>query len=138
MFTQVEKHIPNYLSKWKKLEHLHMHGKPISFMEILSEISLHCKNFNKLEMSGSLRNQEALAIATLLPKIKHLCLSKSYMSKEALLVILRGCRELETLDAKYCIGFKVDDEILKMASHIKRRELDGCALKRRFPRGRGI
>ncbi|XXG68481.1 hypothetical protein AAC387_Pa06g1560 [Persea americana] len=37
------------------------------------------------------------------------------------------------LDVKYCTGFKVDDEIQKMASHIKTFELVGCALKRRFP-----
>ncbi|RWR88700.1 F-box/LRR-repeat-like protein [Cinnamomum micranthum f. kanehirae] len=135
MFPQAEKHIPHCLSKWNKLEHLSMHGKPISFMEVLTELSFHCKNFKKLEMRGSYQDQDALAIATMLPKIKHLCLSKSFMSKEGLLMILRGCRELETLDIKYCTGFKVDAEIQKMASHIKTFEFVGCSLKRRFPFG---
>ncbi|KAG1348021.1 F-box/LRR-repeat protein [Cocos nucifera] len=120
-----EKHIPEILGRWKELEFLDMGLKPLSFVPILEQISLKCKSFVGLQMYGCLYREDALAIVTHLPKLKYLAMKGSYLSKQELLVILDGCRELEELDVTRCRGFDVDDEILRKASGIKAFEYKG-------------
>ncbi|XP_042507486.1 F-box protein SKIP19-like [Macadamia integrifolia] len=112
---------PKFIAKWKYLEHLSLLSIPRdSFKEILRQISLSCKNFSGLSTTGTVGTEEALAIATSLQKIRYLKLSGSFLPKNSLKVILEGCKNLVLLDARNCCGFEEDDEdILKMASHIK-------------------
>ncbi|WOK99537.1 F-box/LRR-repeat protein [Canna indica] len=106
-----------------------MESKPSSFSEMVRQISLNCKNFSGLRMAGSVEAEDVSAIVTCLPMIKHLSLSKSYLAKEQLLGILNGCRELESVSVRDCIGFEADDEeILRKASGIKAFECEGSKL----------
>ncbi|XP_058073082.1 F-box/LRR-repeat protein At3g48880-like [Magnolia sinica] len=116
---EVDKQIAQFMPKWKDLEHLNMYVNPRSFNQIIKQIGFHCKNFVGLKTKGPISRQEASAIATWLPKIKYLILNYSYLFKESLMMILEGCRELEELDVTDCRGLDVDDDILKLASHIK-------------------
>ena len=68
-------------------------------------------------------DDEASAIAAVLPGLKQLTVTSSatpaLMIRESLKEILEGCRELEVLVINDCCGFEVDEEILKMTSHIR-------------------
>ncbi|KAM7485780.1 hypothetical protein LguiA_001789 [Lonicera macranthoides] len=110
--------IPKIICKWKNLESLTLHN--ISKLhEILTQISIHCNNFVALcVMRSEINKQEALAIVELLPNLKSLSLTYDYIAHESLLIILKGCRELVEIDVRGNYGFEVDDEMLKLASHI--------------------
>ncbi|KAK1353739.1 hypothetical protein POM88_052104 [Heracleum sosnowskyi] len=77
-------------------------------------------------------NLEILSIGTivkLLPKLKRLYMDGADLSKENLLLIMRGCKELECLNVRDCIGFKEnDEEILKLSSSIRNFRCDGSTL----------
>ncbi|XP_077239775.1 F-box/LRR-repeat protein At3g48880-like [Tasmannia lanceolata] len=89
---------PELMIKWKHLEILMLSDIPDSITEILQVISNHCKNFIGLHVCGDyLDDNVASAFGTYLPKIKHLNLSYSILSKKNLMVILEGCKELELL-----------------------------------------
>ncbi|KAL7177316.1 hypothetical protein ACSBR2_030634 [Camellia fascicularis] len=111
--------IPSLLSKWKNLEFLRLGGS-FQMKEVLAQINIHCKNFIGLDITkANIGDFEASAIVTLLPNIKQLYLRNATMEKEHLVMILKGCRELEYVDVRKCIGFDAyDDEILKLASQI--------------------
>ncbi|XP_019055639.1 PREDICTED: F-box protein FBW2-like isoform X2 [Nelumbo nucifera] len=86
-------------------------------------------NFSGLGTKGYIDNEAALAIATQLPKIKYLHLKNSSLPRESLVTILEGCKELVELDVRNCIGFEADDEeILMLASHIKRFKPEGSEI----------
>ncbi|KAG6492910.1 hypothetical protein ZIOFF_047881 [Zingiber officinale] len=114
--------------RWKDLEHLEMETKPSSFLEAVAEIGRNCPRFVGLKVRGLIRREDAKALARCLPELKHLELSKSYLTKDELLVVIGGCRKLETLTVKDCLGFQADDEILKLVSRIKRFEHEGSTL----------
>ncbi|VVA25474.1 PREDICTED: F-box/LRR-repeat [Prunus dulcis] len=111
--------ITELIGKWKRLEWL-MLGSSYDLVKILSQISIHCKDFWGLRVSNAdIFNDEAIAIVNFLPKIKHLILRKAEIDRDALMKLLQGCTELRVLDVSDCIGFSEDDEeILKLASHI--------------------
>lgn len=48
------------------------------------------------------------------------------------MVILQGCKELVRLGFRECVGFEVDDEILKLASHIRTFEYE-CSRAKSVP-----
>ncbi|THU51543.1 hypothetical protein C4D60_Mb06t32140 [Musa balbisiana] len=123
-----EADIPKIVGKWKDLEQLEMEAKPSSFLEMLSEINLHCKKFSGLKMCGSIKKEDMLAIVNLLPKLKFLCLSKSYLPREQLLGILSGCKELQRLTVSDCMGFEADEEVKKRGLGIKIFEHEGSKL----------
>ncbi|XP_043705134.1 putative F-box/LRR-repeat protein 22 [Telopea speciosissima] len=82
-----------------------------------------------IKISNFVGDKEASAIANILPNIKYLRLKETSLPRESLKIILQGCRELVLLDARNCIGFEAeDDEILKMASHIKTFMFQGSTL----------
>lgn len=88
---------------------------------ILVQISIHCKNFVDLCVSNArVCKFETLPIASMLPRIKYLSFRKCDIDQENLIVLLLGCKELVVLDMRDCVGFKVDDEISKLASHISK------------------
>ncbi|KAG6479268.1 hypothetical protein ZIOFF_062730 [Zingiber officinale] len=122
--------IPELVRRSKDLEHLEMETKPSSFLEAVAEIGLNCPWFVGLKVRGLIGREDAKALARCLPELKHLELSKSYLSKsyltkDELLVVISGCRKLETLTVKDCLGFQADDEILKLVSRIERFEHEG-------------
>ena len=69
---------------------------------------------------------EASAIVTHLPKIKHLFLKGATIEKKNLVMILRCCRELVRLDVRDCFLFEESDaETLELASHIPSFRCEG-------------
>ncbi|KAG6517762.1 hypothetical protein ZIOFF_021160 [Zingiber officinale] len=106
--------IPELVWRWKDLEHLEMETKPSSFLEAVAEIGRNCPRFVGLKVRGLIRREDAKALARCLPELKHLELSKSYLTKDELLVVIGGCRKL--------------DEILKLVSRIERFEHEGSTL----------
>ncbi|KAG0464781.1 hypothetical protein HPP92_018945 [Vanilla planifolia] len=129
MSSSEEVQISKLVCKWKDLEELELESKPSNFLELAENISMHCKNFCRLMVSSSIREEDAIAVARYLPKLKILELRRSYLRKEELLIILNGCRELERLSLKDCIGFDGNErEILAKVSQIKEFKSEGCKL----------
>lgn len=120
--------IPELVRRWKDLEHLEMETKPSSFLEAVAEIGRNCPRFVGLKVRGLIGREDAKALAQWLPEMRHLELSKSYLTKGELLVVIGGCRKLVTLTVKDCLGFQADDEILKLVSRIERFEHEGSTL----------
>ncbi|PKA61968.1 F-box/LRR-repeat protein [Apostasia shenzhenica] len=115
-----EEQIPNLIRSWKNLERLQMEIKPSNFSELLKSISRHCRRFSELRVSGSIREEDAMAIVGFLPRLKKVDLSRSYLPKAELMIILNGCRKLGEVIVENCVGFHGGDgEILAMASEIK-------------------
>ncbi|KAJ6796595.1 F-box/LRR-repeat protein-like [Iris pallida] len=130
MFQQEDKHLPGFIRKWKDLEFLTMARKPSSFVEMVEQIGLHCKNFKGLSLSGTVVDDEdAFAIVEHLPKLRHLVVRGCPLSKRQLLLILDGCRELEVVDVSNCTGFVADDEIKKAASFVKEFKCEGAKME---------
>ncbi|KAJ0987290.1 hypothetical protein J5N97_005646 [Dioscorea zingiberensis] len=126
LFSQDEMKIPEFIRGFKDLECLEMECKPRCFLELVKEINLKCKKLVGLSMAGYVKHEDALAMANLIPGLRYLNLSKSYMEKESLLVILDGCRDLERLEVKGCFALEVDDKVLRRASGIKTFLYEGC------------
>ena len=129
MENEVEKCIPDFICKWKELEWLCMQSIPVSFKEILSEINCHCHYFFGMVTRGWITADEVFSITEFLPKIKHLHLRGSFMSKGSLMLILEGCKELKVLDVRDCLGLLIDDEALKKASTIETFQYGGFLLE---------
>ncbi|KAF9618070.1 hypothetical protein IFM89_000021 [Coptis chinensis] len=86
-------------------------------------------NFVGLFINSGIDIEEATSIVTNLPKIKYLSLRNCSVPRECLIQILNGCRDLVLFDVRDCIGFDEDEEeILKIASHIKNFRLQGSML----------
>ncbi|THG17007.1 hypothetical protein TEA_026052 [Camellia sinensis var. sinensis] len=121
--------IPKLMSKWKALEILVL-GSSLEMEEILAETAIHCKNLVAFAViSGYIEERHASAIVNLLPNIKRLSLRHAHMARENLVMILKGCKELEYLDVSFCEGFdEGDGEILKLASHISSFKDKGSSL----------
>lgn len=121
--------IPQLVWKWKDLERLEMESTPSNFVELVKNISLNCRNFFWLTVSGSVREDDALSIVRYLPKLKKLELKNSYLPKKELMIILNGCSELEKLNLIDCVGFNGDDEeISAKVYRIKEFRMEGCKL----------
>ncbi|XP_034694826.1 F-box/LRR-repeat protein At3g48880-like [Vitis riparia] len=118
--------IPKLISKWKNLEMLTL-GSRRNMVEILSQISLHCNNFIKLFAPGIyVGKDEVTAMITSLPNLKYLDLKGSTIEQKNLVMILQGCKELQLLDVRDCIGFwEGNAEILELASHIPKFMCEG-------------
>ena len=87
----------------------------VHLTETLTQISLHCKNFESLSIRlYTIRKEEASAIVNYLPRIKRLIISVAYMLEENLVMILKGCKELS------CIWMCAKEMVfrLSLASHI--------------------
>ena len=112
----------------KDLEYLYFREIQSYTQTILSVIRNHCKNFKGLKKTGFMGDEEALAIVNNLPRLRHLTVTSASMSRENFNLILERCRELEELTVKDCCGFEVDEEILKMCSHINKFEFKDIRL----------
>ncbi|KAK8954217.1 F-box protein SKIP19 [Platanthera zijinensis] len=120
----------NLITNWKDFELLEMDSKPAKLTEIMKLIDLHCKNFGGLKLRGWISRDEALGIADSLPKLRFLDLSGSHLSKEEILIIVDGCRELKKLKVNDCVGFEGEDEELKKrrATAMDVFEHEGCVI----------
>ncbi|XP_010267277.1 PREDICTED: F-box protein FBW2-like [Nelumbo nucifera] len=87
----------------------------------LEAIGKHCKLLvglkrvmHPLEVADKIsQNDEAHAIATTMPKLKHLEMAYLLITTGGLLEILLNCRELEFLDVRGCWDVKLDEKFLK-------------------------
>ncbi|KAK6914299.1 hypothetical protein RJ641_021620 [Dillenia turbinata] len=119
ILIQHQHEVSKLIRKWKKLEILSLHSLP-DMGNIFSQINRHCKRFIGLSIEHGvfIGSDEVSAIVNFLPNIKHLSIRGAIISRENLLRILKGCKELVLLDATDCVGFVKDVEILKHAAHI--------------------
>lgn len=126
-----EADIPNLISKWKSLTHLQFESKPSNFSEVAAAISRNCKDFQELAIpSSSIKKEDASAIATYLPKLRSLDLSRSFVSKAELMAVVEGCGELARLSARDCVGFEADDEeIVGRGRGIRVLEVEGSKVE---------
>ncbi|KAL7177315.1 hypothetical protein ACSBR2_030633 [Camellia fascicularis] len=122
--------IPNLINKWKSLEYLTLGASCFQLQEIIYQVSIQCNNFVGLGVPNAyIGKSDASAIATLLPNIKELDLRCANIEKEYLVMILKGCKELEYVDVTDCEGFDEGDiDILKLASHIRTFKPEGSML----------
>lgn len=120
---------PSIISKWKNLEkiELKLWGQKKYLKEIIVQVSLHCKNFVGVSVTNGAICDEAQALVTLLPNIKHLVLRSLVLERSDLVMILKGCRKLVYFDVSNCFGFNSNDkEKLKLASKITTFICEGC------------
>ncbi|XP_054788252.1 F-box protein FBW2 [Prosopis cineraria] len=75
-----------------------------------------CRNMHPLDTAGKpFQDDEALAIASTMPKLKHLEMAYHLISTEGVLRILSVCPNLEFLDLRGCWGVKLDNVFLKQS-----------------------
>ncbi|KAK6912193.1 hypothetical protein RJ641_024286, partial [Dillenia turbinata] len=115
-------------AKWRDLEYVHVREAHSYTKELYHQISLHCKKFDGIKKRGLMDDEEALAIVNFLPTLKHLTVTSAFLTRKNLVTILQGCKGLEELVIKDCCGFLVDDEILKMTTHLKFFEYEDVRL----------
>lgn len=73
-----------------------------------------CRNLHPLDTAGKpLQDDEAYAIASTMPKLKHLEVAYHLISTTSVLKILSSCPELGFLDLRGCWDVKLDDQFLK-------------------------
>ncbi|KAI0501369.1 hypothetical protein KFK09_016314 [Dendrobium nobile] len=124
-----ESQIPSLFSKWKELQQLELESKPYNFSQLAAMIGQNCNDFIELKMpSSAISKEDVLAIIKFLPKLRSLDLSRSYLPKKELLLIVEGCRELERLSVKNCIGFEADEEVKTKACRIEKFEYEGSKM----------
>ncbi|CAN6282170.1 unnamed protein product [Urochloa humidicola] len=123
-----EPRLAELVPRWPLLEHLELDAKPSSatFPALAEQLGRHCPNFTSLKTSGAVKPEDAAALARWLPRIRSLCLDRSYMPREELLAILAGCRELRDFSARGCVGFdEGDDEIARRGARIESFDVVG-------------
>lgn len=121
--------ISELVCNWRDLERLELGSRPLNFPELVKKMGVYCKKISEIVVSGEIREEDAVAIAGYLPKLKKLDLSDSCLAKKDLFVIVRGCGELEELIVNGCFGFEGDDkEIKSKVSGIRNFKSEGCKL----------
>ena len=111
------------------LNTLEMASKPSSFLELLAQMSSHCVKFTGLKMSGHIQKEDSYALVHSLPKLEYLNLGKSCMTKNELMMIIEGLKEMKKLIVNECVGFQVDDEVKKRSFGIQTFQHEGCELR---------
>nr|XP_011462010.1 PREDICTED: uncharacterized protein LOC101305448 [Fragaria vesca subsp. vesca] len=98
--------------------------------DVLEHIGRNCRGFEGLHMSHALVDVDlANDIVKYVPKIKYLCLRKAKIDKSELIVLIKGCRELEVLDVRGCVGFtERDRELANLGAHIGEFMMEGSSL----------
>jgi len=126
-----EARLPDLVPRWPLLEHLELEAKPsFSFPALAAQLALHCPGFASLQTSGAVKPEDVAALARSLPRLRSLCLDRSYLPKEHLLAILAGCRELREFSARSCVGFDdEDEEVLRCGARIQRFDVGGSKSK---------
>ncbi|KAF3445875.1 hypothetical protein FNV43_RR11052 [Rhamnella rubrinervis] len=73
-----------------------------------------CRNMHPLDTAGKpLRGDEARAIATTMPKLKHLEMAYHLITTESILEVLSCCPEIEFLDLRGCWSVELEDKFIK-------------------------
>ncbi|XP_007047900.2 PREDICTED: F-box protein FBW2 [Theobroma cacao] len=93
----------------------------------LEAIGKHCKSLMGLRrtmhplevIDKQSQDDEALAIATTMPKLKQLEMAYLLISTQGVLKILENCPKLELLDVRGCWNVKLDDNFVKKFSRLK-------------------
>ncbi|KAK9913224.1 hypothetical protein M0R45_037047 [Rubus argutus] len=103
---------------------------PTGFYDIavvLKQISQHCNSLRGLNVcDADVSRKAALAIVKFVPKINYLWLRRARISREDLVTLLQGCKELQVLDARECSGFdEGDEEISELASSVPKFMCEG-------------
>lgn len=87
---------------------LEMIGKKCNLLEGL------CRNMHPLDMEGkSSQDDEAFAIATTMPKLKHLEMAYQLISTQSVMEILSKCPLMEVLDLRGCWDVNLDNKVIK-------------------------
>ncbi|KAG6705468.1 hypothetical protein I3843_07G175000 [Carya illinoinensis] len=99
-----------------------------------------CRNLHPLDTAGKpMQDDEAYAIASTMPKLKHLEMAYHLISTRSVVEILSRCPELEFLDLRGCWDVKLDDKFLKeklpklkvlgplVVDYYERNEWDDCS-----------
>jgi hypothetical protein len=140
-----EARLPDLVPRWPLLEHLELETKPSSssFPALAAQVALHCPAFASLKTSGAFKREDAAALARSLPRLRSLCVDRSYLPKEQLLAILAACRDLREFSARSCVGFDdEDEEVLRHGARILRFDVGGSKLvdelDDEFPGGGGF
>ncbi|KAF0919585.1 hypothetical protein E2562_030013 [Oryza meyeriana var. granulata] len=125
-----EARLPELVPRWRRLQHLELDSKPSSFPAVAAQLALHCPDLAVLKItSGSIKPEDAAAMAASLPRLRSLCLDRSYLPRQELLDILAGCTELRELTARSCVGFDdKDEEVLRRGARIERFDIGGSRL----------
>ncbi|CAL4934849.1 unnamed protein product [Urochloa decumbens] len=126
-----EARLAELIPRWPLLEHLELDAKPSSssFPALAEQLGRHCPNFASLKTTGAVKPEDAAALARWLPRLRSLCLDRSYMPRQELLAILAGCRELRELSARGCVGFDdADEEIARRGARIERFDVAGSRM----------
>lgn len=90
------------LSKLTELESIKVQDYFLSDEAILNQIAQYCPKLHKLKISTSLSEETVALISKLLPGLQVIDLSDTWTPRDALLVILKDCKELESLDVSRC------------------------------------
>ncbi|KAL5730880.1 hypothetical protein ACHQM5_003665 [Ranunculus cassubicifolius] len=114
------------VGKFKHLQVLELNRFVEPIGGILEQIGTNCNNFTALFTLGMITVEEASAITSFIPRIPFLSLKGAVLHRDALLIIIRGCKELAVLDISYCVGVEIDGEILKEVGHIQHFRYEGC------------
>jgi hypothetical protein len=127
-----EARLPDLIPRWPLLEHLELEAKPSSsssFPALAAQLARHCPGFASLKTSGAVKPEDAAALARSLPRLRSLCLDRSYLPREQLLAILAGCSDLREFSARGCVGFdEKDEEVLRRGARIQRFDVSGSKL----------
>ncbi|KAK4490382.1 hypothetical protein RD792_001058 [Penstemon davidsonii] len=95
--------------------------------QALEAIGKHCKLIttlrrvmHPLEVIDKLsQNDEALAIATTMPKLKHLEIAYLLVDTSSVIKILENCKQLELLDVRGCWNVNLDERFMKKIPKLK-------------------
>ncbi|KAL3845154.1 hypothetical protein ACJIZ3_002557 [Penstemon smallii] len=95
--------------------------------QALEAIGKHCKLIttlrrvmHPLEVIDKLsQNDEALAIATTMPKLKHLEIAYMLVDTSSVIEILENCKQLELLDVRGCWNVNLDERFMKKFPKLK-------------------
>ncbi|KAL8475113.1 hypothetical protein ACS0TY_030770 [Phlomoides rotata] len=93
----------------------------------LEAIGKHCKSLTSLrrvmhpvEVDNKLsQDDEALAIAATMPRLKHLEIAYLLVDTSSVVKILENCKELELLDLRGCWNVNLDDELMERFPKLK-------------------
>lgn len=89
-------------------------GKNCKFLTGLRRIMHPLEVIDKLS-----QDDEALAIASTMPKLKHLEIAYLLVSTRSVIEILTKCRQLELLDVRGCFNVNLDENFVKKFPRLK-------------------
>lgn len=119
--------LSSLVTQWKDLKFVSLCTMIPYFREILAQVRLHCTELVGLTILDGICLEQDFQDISMLSNIKYLKIfTTTDIERDGLILLLGGCKQLEELDVCGCVGFDPDDEeIMKMASHIKLFKAEG-------------